>query len=150
VPEKTMPKLPAEFKPKPTPNSAAPSGAKFEYHPGGGIHSNKIPARRWGGAYFKVDPQKNQAQGGKNSGKTSTQSEGYRIGRYGSFTTGGQTGHFYDNIPDKGADPSRKYSSLSAEDLVSKGSAAEKAGNTDLAKEYQEEAQKRMEEKSGK
>jgi short subunit dehydrogenase len=42
--EKTMPKLPAEFKPKPTPNSAAPSGAKFEYHPGGGIHSNKIPS----------------------------------------------------------------------------------------------------------
>jgi hypothetical protein len=103
------------------------------------------PARRWG-AYFKVDPQKTQAQGGKNSGKTSTQSEGYRIGRYGSFTTG----HFYDNIPDKGADPSRKYSSLSAEDLVSKGSAAEKAGNTDLAKEYQEEAKKRIEEKSGK
>lgn len=155
VPEKRWPKLPAEFKPKTTPNSAAPSGAKFEYHPGGGIHSNKIPSSQaMGGAYFKVDPQKNQAQGGKKSGKksgtTSTESEGYRIGRYGSFTTGAQTGHFYDNIPDKGADPSRKYSSLSAEDLVSKGSAAEKAGNTDLAKEYQEEAQKRMEEKSGK
>jgi hypothetical protein len=44
VPEKRMPKLPPEFKPKPTPNSAAPSGAKFEYHPGGGIHSNKIPS----------------------------------------------------------------------------------------------------------
>jgi hypothetical protein len=139
------------FKPKKNPTPAAPSGAEFEYHPGGGIHSDKIPSSEaMGGAYFKVDPagipNSHKSSGGKPKG--STESDGYRIARYGAFTTSAKIGHFYDNIPDQGADPSRKHSALSARDLIEKGSAAERNGDEDLAKEYQQEAQQRMNEKT--
>jgi len=85
---------------KPELKQAAPSGASFEFHRGGGEHSNKIPpSKAMGGAYFKVEPKSND-----NAKRKKGTSNAYRVARYGEFTTGAKTGRYWDSIPAKGTE----------------------------------------------